>query len=83
MVGLMLREPGREGVRALLLLDVLVAHKSSSTDAAAHDVGIVLPQGAEPHVLIVLTEGFAEILSAWRFAAEVSRRVYARSVTYP
>ena len=69
MVGLMLRGPGREGVRELLLLDVRVGHKSSSTDAAAHDVGIVLPQGAEPHVLIVLTE--------------VSRRVYARSEAYP
>jgi len=83
MVGLMLREPGREGVRALLPLDVLVAHKSSSTDAAAHDVGIVLPQGAEPYVLIVLTEGFAEILYARRFAAEVSRRAHARSEAYP
>ena len=79
----MLRGPGREGVRELLLLDVRVGHKSSSTDAAAHDVGIVLPQGAEPHVLIVLTEVFAEILSAWRFAAEVSRRAYTRSVAYP
>jgi hypothetical protein len=83
MVGLMLREPGREGERALLLLDVLVAHKDSSTDAAAHDIGSVLLHGAEPHVLIVLTEGFAEILSPWRFAAELSRRVYPRSEAYP
>jgi len=65
MVDLMLREPGREGMRALLPPDVLVAHKSGWTDAVAHDAGIVLPTGAEPYVLVVLSEGFAEIQSAW------------------
>jgi len=79
----MLREPGQEGVRALLHLDMLVAHKSCSTDAMAHDVSIVLPRGAEPHVLIVLTESFAEIPSPWRFAAELSRRACTRSEAYP
>ena len=70
-------------MRALLPPDMLVAHKSRSTDAVAHDIGIMLPQGAEPHVRIVLTEVFAEILSPWRFAAELSRRVYPRSEAYP
>jgi hypothetical protein len=31
----------------------------------AHDAGMVRPTGAEPYVLVVLTEGFAEIQSAW------------------
>ncbi len=76
MVGLMLREPSRVGVRALLPADVLVAHKSGWTEAVAHDAGIVLPAVAEPYVLVVLTEGFADIQSAWRFVAEVSRQVH-------
>ena len=76
MVHRMHREPGREGMRALLPPDVLVAHKSRWRDAVAHDAGIVPPTGAEPYVLVVLTEGFAELQSAWRFIAVVSRQIH-------
>jgi len=75
MVHRMLREPGREGMRALLPPDVLVAHKSRWRDAVAHNAGIVLPTGADPYVLVVLIEGFADLQSAWRFVAVVSRQI--------
>jgi beta-lactamase class A len=76
MLDLMLREPGREGVRALLPPDVPVAHRGGWTEVVTHDAAIVLPPGGEAYVLIVLTEGFAEIQSAWHFVAGVSQLMH-------
>ena len=54
-----------------------VAHKTGEITEIHHDAAIVYPDGREPYVLVVLTEGIADKAVSARLGADVARAVHA------
>jgi len=77
MLAILGRQEFREMIPAGLPAGVRSANKTGWITGINHDAAIVLPEGREPYVLVVLTRGFHDREAARRLAAEVSRRVYA------
>ncbi|HSJ10905.1 MAG TPA: serine hydrolase [Longimicrobiales bacterium] len=50
-----------------------VAHKTGWITGIQHDGAIVMPDGEQPYVLVVLTRGAADTLTVRRVAADVAR----------
>ncbi|MGH7468124.1 MAG: serine hydrolase [Longimicrobiales bacterium] len=59
-----------------------VAHKTGWITGSRHDGGIIYPPERAPYVLVVLTRGIADTLSAARLGADLSRIVWT-SLTAP
>ncbi|WP_095515920.1 serine hydrolase [Rubrivirga sp. SAORIC476] len=80
MVDILDDQAFNEMIPAGLPAGTRVAHKTGWITEIHHDAAIVYPEGAEPYVLVILTEGLADHDESARLGAEVARAVHA-SVT--
>ncbi|MCL4561068.1 MAG: class A beta-lactamase-related serine hydrolase [Chloroflexi bacterium] len=76
MIEIMERQEFNEGIPAGLPSGIPVAHKTGWTDDVYHDAGIIYPPGQLPYVMVVMTQGFAEVSTAHAFVADISHQVY-------
>ena len=76
MVAVLLRQRFHSMIPAGLPPGTPVAHKTGWITRHAHDAAIVLPPGAAPYVLVVLTRGFATQDEADPVVAEIARVVH-------
>ena len=58
-----------------------VAHKTGWITGVLHDAAIVYPPGRRPYVLVVLTRGIKDEQAARSLIVDVSRLVYAHTMT--
>ena len=86
--GFLPEELREEGMRILLAQEfnsmiparlpkgVRVAHKTGEISTHSHDAGVVLPEGAEPYLVAIMTESDPATDGRTRAVAEISRHVY-------
>jgi beta-lactamase class A len=94
MMAILQRQKFRDGIPAGLPDGTVVANKTGSITAIAHDCAIVFPQSREvpaaqkksgnarkPYLLVVLTSGIQEEKTAQRTIAAISREIYRGLIT--
>ncbi len=77
MMDILLAQELNEQIPAGLPPGTRVAHKTGSITAIMHDAGIVMPEGRDPYVLVVLTGGIQDPATSKRLAADLTRLVHA------
>jgi len=75
MLNIMLKQQYRSGIPAGLPKAARVAHKTGNISTVNHDAGIILLDGREPYVLVVLTQFPAET-GRGTAVADVSRDIF-------
>jgi beta-lactamase class A len=94
MLAILQRQKFRDGIPAGLPAGTVVANKTGSITAIAHDCAIVFPESPEisaaqkksgnarkPYLLVVLTSGIQEEKTAQRAIAAISQEIYRDLVT--
>jgi beta-lactamase class A len=76
MLAILERQRFREQIPAGLPQGVRAGNKTGSITRINHDGAIVMPEGRQPYVLVVLTRGFTSKQVAATASREISARVY-------
>jgi beta-lactamase class A len=84
MLAIMKRQKFRDGIPAGLPGGTIVANKTGSITAIAHDGAVVFPPPAQkksrtarkPYLLVVLTSGMQDEKAANRLIAAISHKIY-------
>jgi beta-lactamase class A len=76
MLAILRGQKFNEGIPVGVPAGTPVAHKTGSFAKVYHDVGIVVPAGMKPFVLVVLTRGIDQEPRAHKLVADIARKVY-------
>jgi beta-lactamase class A len=76
MLAILSQQQFRQGIPAGVPPGTRVASKTGNITGINHDAAVIFPPGRPPYVLVILTRGFPDPISAEAYMASVSRVVW-------